>query len=709
MRILMLAMSMGIGGAETHVLTLSRALAGAGHYVCVASGGGILAAELEKSGIHHTVLPLASRAPTDLWRSVRGVRTVCRDGDFDIIHAHGRIPALAAHMARLADPRVPPCAVTVHGIYDPKARGARFSFWGEGTAAVSEDIADFTAMTYRLPRGGIEIIPNGVEIPPIGNKKSPGVLDIVTSGRLDEDSSAAVLTLLRIFPALCREFEELSPTLTVIGGGRLEGQVREGVEMINRTLRRRAAVMLGAVPDPAKRLEGHGIFVGSSRAAVEAMAAGLPVLLCGNAGVRGLLEEDDFMAAARDNLTCRTAPPTADPDGMVMAELRRFARMSERERAGLGKLCRRKSEESYDIRQTAQKTADFLAKTAQRARPGIIMCGYYGAGNTGDDAALAVMAEHFRRSTPGDSIYAVCRRGGRDGIPEDVKTVTAFPVGRAKKIMRESRLAVLGGGSLLQNATSLRSLAYYAWVVRMAKKAGCRIVIVGGVGPLTSKTAERIAARAVRSASEVYARDSAAAGMFRKLGAKRVCIAPDPASLVVPQKIPKTTAEKILPQGRFFVICPRHIAGLGRQKDEKNSKKSAKRIEKKDENALVCALIEAAKRIAGEHGAVPVFAAMAREDNELCREMAQRTGLGAVCVPQGVLTPGQTVTLMARAETVTAVRLHAAVFAAVAGTPIAVVDIDPKIAGFAADVGINALSLDNITADAIVDGINALI
>ena len=42
MRILILTMSMGIGGAETHVLTLSEAYLRAGHSVHVASCGGVL-------------------------------------------------------------------------------------------------------------------------------------------------------------------------------------------------------------------------------------------------------------------------------------------------------------------------------------------------------------------------------------------------------------------------------------------------------------------------------------------------------------------------------------------------------------------------------------------------------------------------------------------------------------------------------------------
>ena len=71
MNILMLSMSMGAGGAETHVLTLARALVRAGHSVTVASAGGMLTAGLAEGGVAHVTLPLASRSPR-LRRTRRG-------------------------------------------------------------------------------------------------------------------------------------------------------------------------------------------------------------------------------------------------------------------------------------------------------------------------------------------------------------------------------------------------------------------------------------------------------------------------------------------------------------------------------------------------------------------------------------------------------------------------------------------------------------
>lgn len=691
MNILMLSMSMGAGGAETHVLTLARALVRAGHSVTVASAGGMLTAGLAEGGVAHVTLPLASRSPVALARAVGGIIRLCRRESFDVIHAHGRIPALTAHAARRLSPRVPPCAVTVHGVYSPHAPGARLSKWGERTMAVSEDISDYTAATYGIDRGRIAVIPNGVDIPEKAADVRRAGLDIVTSGRLDGDSSAAALMLTEVFPSVCREFESERPTLTIIGGGTLEREIRARAERVNREVGRAAVVCTGAVPDAAAEAAKHGIFAGSSRAAIEAMAAGMPVLLCGNAGVRGILTGENFPAAAADNLTCRRAPRTDDPAAALLDGMRRLARMSADERAALGEFCRRTAREHYDIDRTAAKTAAVLSDTVREARPGILICGYYGAGNAGDDASLAAVAGRLAAHDPAARLTATVR-GRRGGIPAGVRTVRTLR--EIKKELKKSRLLVFGGGSLLQDATSLRSLIFYAWVLRTAERTGCPSVIWGGVGPLTTRTARRIAARAVRRTDAVYARDSAAAAEFLSLGARRVIPARDPAADTKPEDIPPEL-EKSLPRGRYIAFFPRSIAALRRP--------GGKGTGKKADDALFSALTGAAQRLADGLGAVPVFAAMSPEDNAVCRRIADATGGRAI--PAGTLTPGGLVTLAAGADAVIAVRLHAAIFACSAGVPTVIVDHDPKTAGFAADAHIPALPVGGLTADMIAEAV----
>ena len=74
MKILMLISSLEVGGAETHLCDLAVGLARLDVGVTVASGGGVLEAELRGAGIGHIRLPLASKDPISVARSYLALR-----------------------------------------------------------------------------------------------------------------------------------------------------------------------------------------------------------------------------------------------------------------------------------------------------------------------------------------------------------------------------------------------------------------------------------------------------------------------------------------------------------------------------------------------------------------------------------------------------------------------------------------------------------
>ena len=138
MRILLVATRMGIGGAETHILTLSRALKKRGHHVCIASSGGAYLPALISAQIEHVTLPLDSKSVPSVIKSAKEIWRIATTGRFDVVHAHGRIPAFICGMlSKRAG--FPPFAVTAHGFYDPKPPMRALTLWGRRNIAVSED------------------------------------------------------------------------------------------------------------------------------------------------------------------------------------------------------------------------------------------------------------------------------------------------------------------------------------------------------------------------------------------------------------------------------------------------------------------------------------------------------------------------------------------------------------------------------------------
>ena len=135
MKILMATMGMNIGGAETHILELSKELKHQGHDVIIVSNGGVYVPEIEAAGIRHYQAPMHRRG----FREMRRSRTILRDiisrERPDVVHAHARIPAFlcGSLQKRMGFPFV----TTAHWVFDTSGILRYLTNWGQRTVAVS--------------------------------------------------------------------------------------------------------------------------------------------------------------------------------------------------------------------------------------------------------------------------------------------------------------------------------------------------------------------------------------------------------------------------------------------------------------------------------------------------------------------------------------------------------------------------------------------
>ncbi|MBQ8259524.1 MAG: glycosyltransferase [Clostridia bacterium] len=281
MRILLVSTRMGIGGAETHILTLARQLKLRGHHVCILSAGGAYLPALISSQIEHVTLPLDRKDVASVIRSSKEIWGIATEGRYDVVHAHGRIPAFICGMLSKRG-GFPPFAVTAHGFYDPKPPRRAFTLWGRRTIAVSEDVRSFLIDKYKLAPESIDVIVNGVDTE-VPEHQPSSRLRIVTASRLDGDTSLCPTLLCELMPRIRKDFPELDPTLTVVGGGSKLSELREAARLAT-SQSPGAVTVAGSVLDMPSILARADIFIGSSRAALDAMAASVPFILCSDMG-----------------------------------------------------------------------------------------------------------------------------------------------------------------------------------------------------------------------------------------------------------------------------------------------------------------------------------------------------------------------------------------------------------------------------------------
>lgn len=123
----------------------------------------------------------------------------------------------------------------------------------------------------------------------------------------------------------------------------------------------------------------------------------------------------------------------------------------------------------------------------------LVISGYYGFGNAGDEAMLAAILEAILDVIPNAEITVI------SGNPKDtmdkhgVKAISRLSPLPIIKALKGCDLLISGGGSLLQDVTSDRSLYYYLSIIRMAKWFNRPVMLYAqGIGPLLRERAKKL-------------------------------------------------------------------------------------------------------------------------------------------------------------------------------------------------------------------------
>src|SRR5690625_3113260 len=119
----------------------------------------------------------------------------------------------------------------------------------------------------------------------------------------------------------------------------------------------------------------------------------------------------------------------------------------------------------------------------------VLISGYYGYGNFGDEALLAGLLSLIREL--GAEPLVLSGQPERTRAEHGVEAVHRYR--GLPGALRRADALISGGGGLLQDASSSRSLSYYLGVLRLARLAGLRTMVYGqSIGPLSSAGLRRV-------------------------------------------------------------------------------------------------------------------------------------------------------------------------------------------------------------------------
>ena len=178
--------------------------------------------------------------------------------------------------------------------------------------------------------------------------------------------------------------------------------------------------------------------------------------------------------------------------------------------------------------------------------------------------------------------------------------MTRYTLPKIIPLMKRSSLTLIGGGTVLQDKTSLRSLLYYTSIMRLARLFGNKTaVFANGLGPFKRRISLYLVKDLLAHADYISFRDKESLAKAKKLceHSKTMLVGADIAFLAAPPRQNSALSDASCPQNKYV----RYIAVSVRPIEKSHSKRF--------EDQLVSAL----KSLKDRYGLCPLFFVMQKE------------------------------------------------------------------------------------------------
>lgn len=164
-----------------------------------------------------------------------------------------------------------------------------------------------------------------------------------------------------------------------------------------------------------------------------------------------------------------------------------------------------------------------------------VISGYYGFNNSGDDALLLAILNSIKNKYEYAEIVVLSKKPAETRKIYQVKSVNRYNIFLMLKHIFKCDCLISGGGSLIQDATSTKSLLYYLSVIKIAQIFRKKIMLyANGIGPLNSFKNIEKTKNILNDVDLITLRDNASALELEHIGVTipKIEVTADPAFLL---------------------------------------------------------------------------------------------------------------------------------------------------------------------------------
>ncbi|MEM7581373.1 MAG: polysaccharide pyruvyl transferase CsaB [Mastigocoleus sp.] len=166
----------------------------------------------------------------------------------------------------------------------------------------------------------------------------------------------------------------------------------------------------------------------------------------------------------------------------------------------------------------------------------VLLSGYYGLGNGGDEALLATLLQMLP-----STVTPVVLTANPEMTQQlyGVETYERKTIPQLWKAIRSCDALILGGGSLIQDATSAMNPVYYGGLISLGQRMGLKTIAWGqGIGPIERPFTRWLARNTLKGCTQISVRDRSSAQLLTDWGIPHF-LAPDPVWALESKPVPE--------------------------------------------------------------------------------------------------------------------------------------------------------------------------
>jgi polysaccharide pyruvyl transferase CsaB len=292
--------------------------------------------------------------------------------------------------------------------------------------------------------------------------------------------------------------------------------------------------------------------------------------------------------------------------------------------------------------------------------------------NIGDDAILRAVIKDLRALRKDIKILVLSRKPEDTAAIYKVDSINRLNIIKVLNAMRKCTLFISGGGTLIQDVTSTRSLIYYLSMISLAKLMDLRVMFyANGIGPLNKNSNKNLSAAVINKVDVITLREELSKSVLQSLDITKpkVVVTADPALTIQPAS--DNEIDSLLREEGFDDLNG-PFAGF--------SVRRWRNIDK-----YIDMVAQAADYMMDRYGVKPVFIPLQYpNDITVIEQIISKMKCKSYVIRNrsGNIGEAQVAGVIKRMDMLIGMRLHSLIFAASMGIPVIGLSYDPKVEGF---------------------------